>query len=152
MEITVQTYDPTPDDVSVTTYPYEGKPRAQVDIGGIILYGDPGMLAAVLGQAMRYVLGFGPDARLEIIGAHGNSPEPKRWGIPAWKLEVTGVTPGGVVSGRVLRLVDKAGETVGEIHADDDGPEVFENDQWRPARPGEVATAPFEDEGGPTDA
>lgn len=125
MEITVQTYDPTPDDVAVTTYLYEGKPRAEVNIGGINVYGEPGMLAAVLGQALRYVLGFGADARLEIMGTHGNDPEPKRYGIPAWK-------PAGPVepeplsgdytfpasptpkAGDVVRVIDADGETVGK--------------------------------------
>lgn len=165
MEITVQTYDPTPDDVAVTTYLYEGKPRAEVNIGGINVYGEPGMLAAVLGQALRYVLGFGADARLEIMGTHGNDPEPKRYGIPAWK-------PAGPVEPEPLSgdytflescvecgatepcehsvpstpAQDKLVDLMAELEAS-----VQEAKAARKRHPTATEIEPFEDEGGPTD-
>lgn len=155
--VNVNGYDPTPEDVTVRTYTYEGKPRAVVEIGPFVLHASPEAMASVMGEVLRLLASVVASPDDPLIGDHtflsqqtSHRVTVHTLGGEGYEVEAEQIAdhPGGgrMVTGTILRRVQSLSED--PATPPDKGPEVFENGTWRPARPGEVEPTEAETEAG----
>lgn len=135
MSIQVSSHNPTPESVSIRSHELDGKPRRVVEIDGVAFYGSPEALVDVFAKALEvlgyatFAAGMRPVRQPEPLSGDYTflgSPAPApgdvvaigQMGGPRLEIEVTDVIPGpagGAVTGQIVRVVDAAGETVGEM-------------------------------------